>query len=156
YGDNVRAKTPSIFWDEALPFLDRLAHVDCPEVNPHPLGVPDAPIQPRTLIALEPDSEAIARIESELERLLRVEAERPVGAVWHCSSTLSVTSFLTFVRDPEEFFWRYVRRVPAAPSPAAQLGVELHRRIEQHARGRASLGGALEEVEESYDLDPGE
>ena len=49
-----------------------------------------------------------------------------------------MTAFLTFVRDPEEFFWRYVRRVPSPPSPAAQLGIELHRRIEQHARGVAA------------------
>ena len=78
----------------------------------------------------------IARIEAELERLRAVEARRDrARARWRPPSTLSVTAFLTFVRDAEEFFWRYVRRVPSPPSPAAQLGIELHRRIEQHARG---------------------
>ena len=156
YGDNIRAKTPSVYWEEALPFFEQLDHLDCPEVNPHPLGVPESPAEPRMLFPLEPDPEAIARIEPELERLRAVEVERAVGAVWHPPSTLSVTAFLTFVHDPEEFFWRYVRRIPSPPSPGARLGVELHRRIEQHARGRASLGGALAEAEEPYDLDLGE
>src|SRR5262249_541713 len=145
YGDNIRAKTPSIFWQEALPFVDRLEHLDCPEVNPHPLGAPDPPSEPKSLFPLTHSPEAIERIEPELERPRNLEAERPAGSVWHPPSTLSVTAFLILVRDPEEFFWRYVRRVPSPPSPAAQLGVELHRRIEQHARGRASLTGGVEE-----------
>ncbi len=36
------------------------------------------------------------------------------------------------------------------------LGVELHRRIEQHACGAAPLGGSAEEADEPYYLDPGE
>lgn len=68
----------------------------------------------------------------------------------------SVTAFLTFIHDPVEFFWRYVRRVPEPPSPAARLGNELHRRIEQHARGAVPLGGSADETEEPYDLDPSE
>ena len=37
-------------------------------------------------------------------------------------STLSVTAFLTFVRDPDEFFRRYVRRVPSPPSSGREAG----------------------------------
>jgi DNA helicase-2/ATP-dependent DNA helicase PcrA len=155
YGDNVGAKKPSIFWEEALPFVDTLDQVDCPEVNPHPLGV-EAPVgEPRPLYPLVRDEAAIARLEPEVERLRALEAARPAASVWQPPSTLSVTAFLTFVRDPEEFFWRYVRRVPSPPSPASQLGIELHRRIEEHARGLVPLAGAPD-AEEPYDLDPGE
>jgi DNA helicase-2/ATP-dependent DNA helicase PcrA len=61
-----------------------------------------------------------------------------------------VTALLTFLRDPEEFFWRYVRRTPAPPAPAAQVGIDLHRRIERLAR-TAPPGG-----EADYDLDRSE
>jgi DNA helicase II / ATP-dependent DNA helicase PcrA len=156
YADNVRPKAPSVFWQEAEPFFDHLDHVDCPETNPHPLGVGQPPAEPQTFAPLTRDEEAIVRIESEYARLQEVETGVPTAAAWRAPSALSVTAFLTFVRDPEEFFWRYVRRIPSPPSPAATLGIELHRRIEQHARGAAPLGGTLEEVEEQYDLDAGE
>jgi len=156
YGDNVRAKLPSVFWEEALPFIDRLDHIDCPEVNPHPLGIEEPPAGLRGFVPLKHDEAEIARIEPELDRLRALEAQRPAAIAWSPPSTLSVTAFLTFMRDPEEFFWRYVRRVPSPPSPAATLGIELHRRIEQWARGAAPLGGSPEDVEEPYDLDVGE
>jgi hypothetical protein len=152
----MRAKLPSVFWEESVPFIDRLDHIDCPEVNPHPLGIEEPPPGPRGFIPLKHDEEAIARIEPEVDRLRELEAGRPASSVWCPPSTLSVTAFLSFVRDPEEFVWRYVRRVPGPPSPAARLGVELHRRIEQHARGAAPLGGSMEDADEPYDLDEGE
>jgi DNA helicase-2/ATP-dependent DNA helicase PcrA len=156
YGTNVGAKKPSAFWDEALPFVDRLDEVDCPPVNPHPLGIEEPPAGPRGFVPLVKDPSEIARIEPELERLRGLEAERPASIAWRPPSSLSVTAFLTFMRDPEEFFWRYVRPVPSPPSPAAQLGVELHRRIEQRGRGAVPLGDSSEQAEEPYDLDPGE
>jgi ATP-dependent DNA helicase UvrD/PcrA len=156
YGANVRAKLPSVFWDEALPFADRLDEVDCPPVNPHPLGIEEPPAGPSGFVPLTKDPVEIARIEPELEHLRALESERPASIAWRPPSTLSVTAFLTFMRDPDQFFWRYVRPVPSPPSPAAQLGVELHRRIEQHARGAVRLGDSAEEAEEPYDLDPGE
>ncbi|MBA3364352.1 MAG: ATP-dependent helicase [Actinobacteria bacterium] len=157
YWDNKGAKEPSIFWGEALATgLVRLTdEVECPPENPYPLGIeagPDgAAFEPPA-----PDPTEIARVEPEVAPLRAVELRRPRAAAWRVPSTISVTAFLTFVRDPEEFFWRYVRRVPSPPSPAAQLGIELHRRIEQHARGGVSLGGAAEDLEEPYDLDVGE
>jgi DNA helicase-2/ATP-dependent DNA helicase PcrA len=156
YGDNVRAKLPSVFWDESLPFIDQLDHIDCPEVNPHPLGIEEPVTGPRGFLPLKHDAAEIARIEPELDRLRAIEAKRPAVVAWRPPSTLSVTAFLTFMRDPEEFFWRYVRRVPGPPSTAARLGVELHRRIEQYARGAAPLGGSAQEIDEPYDLDLGE
>jgi RecB family exonuclease len=152
----VRAKLPSVFWDEALPVIDRLDQVDCPATNPYPLGIEEPPAGPRGFAPLEGDPAEVARIEPELERLRALEAERRAGSAWRPPSTLSVTAFLTFMRDPDEFFWRYVRRVPEPPSPAAQLGLELHHRIEQHARGAVPLGGSPEEADEPYDLDAGE
>jgi ATP-dependent DNA helicase UvrD/PcrA len=156
YGENVRAKPPSVFWEEALPFIDQLDHIDCPEVNPHPLGIEEPTTGPRGFVPLKRDAAEIARIEPELDRLRAIEAKRPAAVTWRPPSTLSVTAFLTFMRDPEEFFWRYVRRVPGPPSPAARLGAELHRRIEQHARRAAPLGDSAQEIDEPYDLDLGE
>lgn len=157
YWGNKTAKKPSIFWDEALETgLVRLeSEAECPEENPYPLGVEAGPDGPAFEVAA-PDRVEIARIEPEVERLRTVEARRPRAAKWQVPSTISVTAFLTFVRDPDEFFWRYVRRLPSPPAPAAKLGIELHRRIEQHARGRVALGGGVEDVEEPYDFDVGE
>ena len=157
YADNKRARQPSIFWDEAMATgLVRLtSEVECPETNPHPHGVERAPEAP-TFEPPPPDASQIDHIETELARLRDLEARRPREPAWHPPSSISVTAFLTFIRDPEEFFWRYVRRVPMPPSPAAQLGVELHRRIEHHSRGQAALGALPEEIDEAYDLDLGE
>jgi len=46
--------------------------------------------------------------------------------------------------------------LPAPPSPAARLGIELHRRIELWAGGGAPRGTGTEELEEPYDRDPSE
>lgn len=153
YGDNVKPKPPSIFWEEARPFMDVVAECDCPPANPHPLGV-ETGVPGGGFVELAPDPDAIARIEPELQRLRAWESGVPRAAAWHTPSTLSVTAFLTFVRDPEEFWWRYVRRAPSAPSRAAQLGTELHRRIEQRSKGSGFVPPV--EDEEPYDLDVGE
>ena len=145
YWDNMRAKQPSLFWEEALAtgLVDSSTSVDCPPENPHPLGVERAARAERALRPARRDDRRRSRGSSaSSERLRAVEATRPRAVAWRPPSTLSVTAFLTFMRDEEEFFWRYVRRVPSPPSPAAQLGIELHRRIEQHARGGVPLGGS--------------
>ena len=91
-----------------------------------------------------------------MKRLLESEAQQPLAQQWRVPSTLSVTAFLTFVRDRDEFLRRYVRRVPSPPSPAAQLGTELHRRIEVHAREAGIVGALPDDVPEPYDLGPSE
>ena len=160
YRDNLGAKKPSPFWEEALETgLVTVSEVECPPENPHPLGIERPPEPERRFEPPPADPAEIERLEAELEHLRAVEAQRPAAALWQPPSTLSVTAFLTFVRDPDEFFWRYVRRVPSPPAPAAQLGIELHRRIEQWARGGLAVGsglGSADPVEEPYDLDGSE
>ena len=157
YRDNAGAKEPSPFWDEAVASgIVAPRDVLCPPENPQPLGIEQPPEPERRFEPLPADDAEIGRIEPEIERLRALEAERPRAVVERVPTTISVTAFLTFVRDPDEFFWHYVRRVPSPPSPAAQLGIELHRRIEQWSRGGVAPGSAGEELEEPYDLDPGE
>ncbi len=127
----------------------------CPEENPHPEGSGVADRVRAVVPSPQPDPAEIARIEPVLERLEQIQLARPKAAHWRCPSVISVTALLTFLRDEEEFYWRYVRRVPMPPSPAAQLGIELHRRIEEHARGGVPLSTPPED-EEPYDLDVGE
>ena len=153
YWDNKGSKSPSPFWGEALPLMDELEDCGEPPENPHPVAEETLPAKERPKIVR--DDAAIARIDAELETLRELEAARPRAMAWHPPAALAVTAFLTFLRDEEEFFWRYVRPVPSPPSPAAQLGIELHRRIEQQARGAVALG-APEEAELPYDLDLGE
>ena len=153
YWDNKRPKPASPFWEEAVPFMDTLDECEQPDENPHPVAEVLRLARPRPDVVR--DDAEIARIERELVELRAAEEARPRAMAWRPPSALSVTAFLTFLRDEEEFFWRYVRRVPAPPSSAAELGIELHRRIEQHARGAVALG-APEEAEPPYDLDPGE
>jgi DNA helicase-2/ATP-dependent DNA helicase PcrA len=153
YGDNKTARAPSLLWNEALRtgLLAATADCECPPANPHPLGVA-AELGRRiaaTPATASPDE--LARLEEDVERLRALERGQPSAALWRPPAAISVTALLTFLRDPEEFFWRYVRRVPAPPAPAAQLGVDLHRRIERFARGAAPLGG-----EPDYDLDRSE
>ncbi len=154
YGDNVRARAPSPLWEE----LRRGGLVPIepgwelpPDANPHPLGVraevgrrEGRPVRPL------PPSE-LAGLEADYRRLRELERTQPSAARWRPPAAVSVTALLTFLRDPEEFFRRYVRRVPAPPAPAAELGLDLHRRIERFARGSAPLGG-----EPDYDLDRSE
>ncbi len=158
YGENKNAQVPSIFWEEALAtglVQPSGEQVECPEVNPFAGAVAGAAEPPR-FEPPPPDPAEIARLEPELERLRAVEARRPRAAAWRCPPVLSVTAFLTFARDEDEFFWRHVRRVPSPPSPAAQLGIELHRRIEEWSRGAAPVVAGPDKAEELYDLDPGE
>jgi DNA helicase II / ATP-dependent DNA helicase PcrA len=156
YGDNKNPKAPSIFWDEAVDTgLVSVTECERPDENPYPGGIGPAE-EEKPAFAVVPNPTAIARIEPEVERLRSLEIARPKAAPWRVPSTISVTAFLTFVHDEDEFYWRYVRRVPSPPSPAAKLGVELHRRIEQWSRGAVTAGTSADDIEEPYDLDASE
>ncbi len=61
----------------------------------------------------------------------------------------SVTGLVTYATCPQQFVWSQVDRLPRRPTAARRRGVDLHRRIELHNRGIASL----EEADETfYDL----
>ena len=79
----------------------------CPPENP--LGVtPPAVAESRRVEPPPADPEEVARLEREVERLRALApAGPPRAAAWRPPSTLSVTAFLAFARDEEEFFWRY-------------------------------------------------
>jgi ATP-dependent DNA helicase UvrD/PcrA len=158
YRDNISAKQPSPYWEESIATgLIAVRGETCPEENPYPVGIELPPESGRRFEPAVSDPVTIAQLEAEVERLRALEARQPEAPTWRAPSTLSVSALLTWIRDPEEFFWRYVRRVPSPPSPAAKLGTEVHRRIELHARGGTSIAGVTEEtVEEPYDLDHGE
>ncbi|MDQ2983476.1 MAG: ATP-dependent helicase [Actinomycetota bacterium] len=157
YRDNIRPKEPSPYWDEAVATgLMDVRELECPPENPYSVGV-DLPADPEQRFQPPPrDKAETARIEAELESLREQEAYHPPVPPWHPPAALSVTALLTFLRDPDEFFWRYVRRVPSPPSPAARLGTELHRRIELQSRSATAPGSVPDEIEEPYDLDRGE
>ena len=157
YRDNIKPKAASPYWDEiAATELVTLPEADCPAANPRSPGIEPAAQREQRLERPNPDPAELEHLEAELERLRTIESQHVPVPPWRAPATLSVTAFLTFVRDPEEFYWRYVRRTPSPPSPAAQLGTELHRRIEEHARGRVALGDVVDETDEPYDLDLGE
>ncbi|MGH2739363.1 MAG: ATP-dependent helicase [Actinomycetota bacterium] len=62
--------------------------------------------------------------------------------------SLSVSSVIDFARCPKLFYWSVVRPLPRRPSPAARLGSDVHRWIEQQSSGQV----ALIDVEELPDL----
>ncbi|HTJ75309.1 MAG TPA: ATP-dependent DNA helicase [Acidimicrobiales bacterium] len=52
---------------------------------------------------------------------------------------LSVTGLVTYARCPKQFYWTVVRPLPRRSSPAARLGTEIHRWIEQRAGRQLTL-----------------
>ncbi len=139
---NKSSRAPSVFWDEALDtgLVRRARGGGVPAREPASGVGRDGAAGARrraSACATRRRSRASSRSSSACGRC---DIAVPRAAPWRCPSTLSVTALLTFIRDEDEFFWRYVRRAPSPPSPAAQLGIELHRRIEEHARGGVPLG----------------
>ncbi len=52
---------------------------------------------------------------------------------------LSVTGLVTYARCPKQFYWTVVRPLPRRSSPAARLGTEIHRWIEQRSGRQLTL-----------------
>jgi DNA helicase-2/ATP-dependent DNA helicase PcrA len=50
-----------------------------------------------------------------------------------------VTSLVSYARCPRQFYWSVIRPLPRRPSPAARIGVEVHRRIELRANRQLRL-----------------
>ncbi len=65
----------------------------------------------------------------------------------------SVTGLVTYATCPLRFKWSEVDRLPRRPSPAAQRGVEIHRRIELYNRGTMALDEADDTFYDAVELD---
>jgi DNA helicase-2/ATP-dependent DNA helicase PcrA len=53
--------------------------------------------------------------------------------------TLSVSRVIDYARCPKLFYWSAVRPLPRFSGPAARIGTEVHRWIERHSSGQATL-----------------
>ena len=58
--------------------------------------------------------------------------------------SLSVTSLVSYVRCPKQFYWTVVRPLPRQPSQAATLGTAVHRWIEGRADPQLSIFGSAD------------
>jgi DNA helicase-2/ATP-dependent DNA helicase PcrA len=88
-------------------------------------------------VLAEPDAEARAAAE-------RNRRQPP--------TTLSVTGLVTYARCPKQFYWSVVRPLPRRSTPAARLGTEVHKWIEQ----RAGRQLRLLEPDDADDFDGGD
>ncbi|MEA2972618.1 MAG: ATP-dependent helicase UvrD/PcrA [Actinomycetota bacterium] len=83
-------------------------------------------------------------VASELAGQLRLDSvladppEATTPARRQAPTALSVTGLVSYARCPKQFYWSVVRPLPRRSSPAARLGTEVHRWIEQRA-GRQLL-----------------
>ena len=153
-----QAEAPSTFWDEAPPDLVDMLESSTARRRTRTRSEPSRRLSrrgARSPLAPDPTSDRAHRARARAAA--RGSRRNRAATVWRPPSTLSVTAFLTFVRDPEEFFWRYVRRVPVA---ALAGRAARHRAAPPdraaRPRPRSPLGGVVDETEEPYDLDLGE
>ncbi len=67
--------------------------------------------------------------------------ERESGAPWRPEppTALSVSGLVDYARCPRRFYWSAVRPLPRFSGPAARIGTEVHRWIERHSSGQATL-----------------
>ena len=63
----------------------------------------------------------------------------PASSLRPVPTVFSVTGLVSYARCPLQFYWSVVRPLPRLPSAAAQLGVEVHRWIEQRAGRQLAL-----------------
>lgn len=95
------------------------------------------------------------QLAADLERAALIDSRtRPSSAVV-LPSSLSVSALVDYVGCPKRFFWTSIRPLPRKPKPAARLGSEVHRWIEQQSRGQTTLID-LDEVTALPDVSPGE
>ncbi len=84
-------------------------------------------------------------VASELAGQLRLDSvladppEAVAPARRQAPTALSVTGLVTYARCPKQFYWSVVRPLPRRSTPAARLGTEVHRWIEQRAGRQLQL-----------------
>ena len=157
YRDNVGSKEPSPFWEEALATGLVAAQTD---------GVSSRePVPRRHRSAARPRN----AIRTATDRPGRSRAARggagatPRGGGEAAPGVAVACAVDAFGHGVPDLRARSGRVLPPlrptsalAALPSREAGTELHRRIELHARGVAAVGGPAEDLEEPYDLDPGE
>lgn len=63
----------------------------------------------------------------------------------------SVTGLVTLAGCPLRFYWNEIERLPRRPTRAARRGIEVHRKIELHNRGRLALDEAHDTFYDAVD-----
>ena len=170
YFANVKPRNPSPFWEELLDtgLSSCLGEEEAPGQNPRPStgapGVGQAANRPKSLarLLLEPDRAAawIGRVASEFgpewERY-RAEVEEEVAAISSGPTPagddapleVSCTGLLRYSTCPRLYRYLHLDRLPEMPSPWAERGTEVHRRIEEEA-----CIGVPASVEEDWEPEP--
>ena len=83
--------------------------------------------------------EAVAESVADYQQRLFDVTDVPTVASEPERPAASVTGMVTYAACPRRHYWTDVDRLPRRPSPAARRGVEVHRRIELHARGAVPI-----------------
>ena len=91
--------------------------------------------------------EVAAQVEKWTDRLFALDSIPEIESP--PERTVSVTGLVTYAMCPLRFYWSEIDPLPRHPSRAAAIGTEIHRQIELHQKGQASLH---EVSETSYDV----
>jgi DNA helicase-2/ATP-dependent DNA helicase PcrA len=81
----------------------------------------------------------------EIAASLRADAAHLIERESECADRLwlppavSVSAVIEYARCPRRFYWSVVRPLPRFSGPAARIGTEIHRWIEQQGRAQATL-----------------
>ena len=81
----------------------------------------------------------LAPVVDEPPALFPPEPEPRAAPTAQAPTAVSVTSLVAYARCPLQFHWLVVRPLPRPPSPAARLGNEVHRWIEERANRQLVL-----------------
>ncbi|MGE5617973.1 MAG: ATP-dependent helicase [Sphingomonadaceae bacterium] len=174
YFTNTKPRNPSPFWDEVLATgLSRsMGEEEAPEKNPRRLSgaVGTAREGGRTMslarLLLSPDrADAwIGRVASEMpeewdrrrtaiEREIAALTERVGSAEQGSPVEVSCTGLVRYAECPRIYRYLHVDLLPERPSPWAKLGSEVHRRIEEEARGELPMADEEDAEEDRRDVD---
>jgi len=128
--------------DELFPRGWRAAAAEAADLGSVPTSLLDrlTPSERRSYETMAAERRTLAAHLLELERAV-IDGPR-------IPPTVSVGGLVDYARCPKRFYWSAIRPLPRFAGPAARIGTEIHRWIEVHSHGQASLL----EVEETPDL----
>ena len=81
--------------------------------------------------------EIVAGLRADAAHLIERETES-ADRLW-LPPAVSVSSVIDYARCPKRFYWSVVRPLPRFSGPAARIGTEIHRWIEQQGQAQATL-----------------